>query len=882
MAASYRIFAILSGLLALTLTNDADAYTGAHIDYRGLAQIDVSAAEMHVRSFYDGGLGAEGVEVELNSSSSLSFRFAQGPSGKLESGLFIDPHDNSLDGGKRPVISEIHCSLNSGWFYLHEISRDASGRITRLALDFSHHCEGASNPASFGVVRYNSDVPVRHPQPYADAGLNREAYAGDAVKLDGSRSFDRDDAIASYRWRQTAGPAVTLKNQNAAIAEFVAPSFAEGVGVVRFELAVRDERGNEGREEVEITSYRRDYPRTIALISLDAESQDEEGPLRFVYDLKSGSIEADLRMRYEAYPVISAYINDAAGPQTWRIEVAPPYDPDLPPMARPALGLYAGIVDSPSKFLPQLTFVNDGRACTDTNGHTGWFELRELENAPDGRISRLALDIVEYCPNEYPKYGAIRINSVIPFDEDRIRAAAREDLDRFEFEPIILVGELTRRPHGIASVLWEQIDGPATDILSPTSLVTNAVLKHRLPLSGGAARYRLTVIAPDGSSSFDETTIYLTSKSAPLSFLKIEEELAESGSLLLHAAGSLTDRNVISAAAGLRVFPWDGIGYSLSFGSGDGSPLQAGRTYAGATYTGGTDAQGNPIPQMLVARGAAAILMEGNFTVHKFGKDEVGALTTVLTFESGQSTHSGVLNLNAKLPEVPNVYAGADHDVIPGQRITLNGSAQDPRGLALAYEWRQLAGPTITLDAAHSPNPSFVAPAQTAQAQQLTFELLVENGDGYINTDTLVLTVAGSSPPELPSLVFTASADTVPLGGSVSLQWSAPSATSCTASEAWTGQVSTQGTRSVKPAEAGEHRYRLTCNNATGSVVRDLVVMVRSSSEPSNPSSEDNSAGGGSISLGFVLLAISGFGARSLRRVLRGMWLGLPKGALDS
>ena len=52
--------------------------------------------------------------------------------------------------------------------------------------------------------------------PVADAGPDQNVDEETTVTLDGSNSFDPDDGIESYRWKQVAGPSVTLSNPQAA------------------------------------------------------------------------------------------------------------------------------------------------------------------------------------------------------------------------------------------------------------------------------------------------------------------------------------------------------------------------------------------------------------------------------------------------------------------------------------------------------------------------------------------------------------------------------------------------------------------------------------------------------------------------------------------
>ena len=51
------------------------------------------------------------------------------------------------------------CNQVAGWFEIFELERDASGVVTRLALDFEQRCE-ITGPPLFGSIRINSTRPL--------------------------------------------------------------------------------------------------------------------------------------------------------------------------------------------------------------------------------------------------------------------------------------------------------------------------------------------------------------------------------------------------------------------------------------------------------------------------------------------------------------------------------------------------------------------------------------------------------------------------------------------------------------------------------------------------------------------------------------------------
>jgi chitinase len=63
------------------------------------------------------------------------------------------------------------------------------------------------------------------------------------VTIDGKSSNDPDGTIASYLWKQTAGPTITLNSTNTAAIKFDAPSNVTAGTILRFDLTVTDNKG---------------------------------------------------------------------------------------------------------------------------------------------------------------------------------------------------------------------------------------------------------------------------------------------------------------------------------------------------------------------------------------------------------------------------------------------------------------------------------------------------------------------------------------------------------------------------------------------------------------------------------------------------------------
>lgn len=112
------------------------------------------------------------------------------------------------------------------------------------------------------------------------------------------------------------------------------------------------------------------------------------------------------------------------------------------------------------------------------------------------------------------------------------------------------------------------------------------------------------------------------------------------------------------------------------------------------------------------------------------------------------------------------------------------------------------------------------APGQTNCNSLLTF--------GNINWNIPPAQQACSQSPTPPSPAITLSVTptAIELGQSAALTWSSSNAASCTASNAWTGPRSIDGTQNVTPTAAGIHTYTLGCTGFGITTSRSVTLTV--------------------------------------------------------
>ena len=87
--------------------------------------------------------------------------------------------------------------------------------------------------------------------PKADAGDDQKAKVNTDVKLDGGKSSDDDGKIVSYKWEQTDGPKVDLKNSDQKTASFTVPDSAAG-SKLSFKITVVDDKDASNSDDVTV------------------------------------------------------------------------------------------------------------------------------------------------------------------------------------------------------------------------------------------------------------------------------------------------------------------------------------------------------------------------------------------------------------------------------------------------------------------------------------------------------------------------------------------------------------------------------------------------------------------------------------------------------
>ena len=264
-----------------------------------------------------------------------------------------------------------------------------------------------------------------------------------------------------------------------------------------------------------------------------------------------------------------------------------------------------------------------------------------------------------------------------------------------------------------------------------------------------------------------------------------------------------------------------------------------------ATFTAPSVSADSDLEFELVARDAGGLT----------GQDRV-----VIRVQKGAGSNAPVAN------------AGADQTVTSASTVTLRGSASDADNDIAGYSWRQLSGPTVTLNNASSATASFTAASVSANTT-LEFELTVRDSKDLTGLDRVIVTVQKATISNVP-LPNAGPDQTVAMGASVALSGSATDVDGGALSYAWrqvSGPTVTMETpmaassRFVAPNAASDVElvFELTVTDNDGLIGRDEVRITVNKANGNDGGGnnnggdqDDDESGGGGGSTGVLMLAV--------------------------
>jgi hypothetical protein len=357
-----------------------------------------------------------GVEIAFNSATSWWYLDFVPPAGApLAPGVYEGatrfPFQSPTAPGLDVSGNGRGCNTLTGRFVVLEAVYGAGGSVDNFAADYEQHCEGG-NPALFGSVRINSNVPLA---PRLSVGA-AAVYEGDtgvanltftvslsapaAVPVTVQYSTSDGTATAGIDYTATSGTASFPVGETA---------FVVNVPVVGDTLEEANETftlvlANPGGASIAFgegqgTILNDDPYKT--LIRFNSQPGDYIGG----------------GQKFTVTPVDGTFTGDRAGEAVhigfdgetwWDVYLAPVSGLPLVP------GVYTGATRWPFQLptVPGLDVSGDGRGC---NTLTGRFSVLEAEYGPAGQVLRFAADYEQHCEGGSPAlFGSVRFNSAVP------------------------------------------------------------------------------------------------------------------------------------------------------------------------------------------------------------------------------------------------------------------------------------------------------------------------------------------------------------------------------------------------------------------------------------------------------------------------------------
>ena len=144
------------------------------------------------------------------------------------------------DRGSESNIAEVNVNVKE----VTQPTQNGENEESKIVESINNTTEAKENGNTNAVQQPNR-------APKADAGDNQKAEVDTEVKLRGSDSSDEDGKIVSYKWDQSDGPEVDLKQSDEKTTSFDVPSSAADSKLV-FKLTVTDDKDDSDSDDVTV------------------------------------------------------------------------------------------------------------------------------------------------------------------------------------------------------------------------------------------------------------------------------------------------------------------------------------------------------------------------------------------------------------------------------------------------------------------------------------------------------------------------------------------------------------------------------------------------------------------------------------------------------
>jgi hypothetical protein len=650
-------------------------------------------------------------------------------------------------------------------------------------------------------------VQINRIAPVADAGeAQDDVLADQTVTLDGSGSSDEDGTIDAYLWEQvdefgdpvTSGPTlVTLSDPTAVSPTFTAPSLVDGDADLYFRLTVTDDFGDTDTDTVRIGVLEDGSPTAVARFSPDPVvlgqtatlsgegSSDPEGQtLSYSWVQEDGSGNALATDDVDYVELTGATTRDAtftvparefASTLYFRLTVAdgaatPQDDSQLVTIEVAAnLPPEAAASASPSPAGAGQTVTLSSEGTTDPEDDTLTYLWEQVDDLGDPVTSGDTFVTLSDATAASPTLTApgLTVASTLYF-----RLTVTDQYGAFDIAPVVTL-EVAANEAPVVDASGSPNPADPGDEVTLSAGATD-------PEDAAPLTFAWTQTGPGGDPlGVDDPVVTLSDDTAA------EPTFTAPGRLdayTLYFEVVVTDEfgadttDTVSVAVNANRAP-------TVTGSASPNPSPAGAT---VTLTAdGTDADGDDITYAWVQVDELGDPVSGDDLVTLSATD-----TAEVTFQAPDRLTESILRFRVTVSDpyaatgtttvvatitpnrLPTIEGSASpSDPQAGATVTLNGTATDPEGRDMTYQWTQVDGSGdpvvdgVTITDATTLAATFEAPGYD-DPTDLFFELSVTDDTGVPVTTTVTVNVQAN---EAPVASISGSAAIAPPGAEVML-----------------------------------------------------------------------------------------------------------------
>ena len=295
---------------------------------------------------------------------------------------------------------------------------------------------------------------------------------------------------------------------------------------------------------------------------------------------------------------------------------------------------------------------------------------------------------------------------ILDDNNDPPTADAGPDQNVDEETTVTLDGSNSSDPDdGIESYLWKQTAGPSVSLSNPQAIKPTFTTPSVAAGQSTSLKFELTVTDFGGLKDTDTTVVNVTGdkeNDAPTADAGPDQNVDEETTVTLDGSNSSD--------------PDDGI-----------------ESYLWKQTAGPSVSLSNPQA------------VKPTFLAPDVGTDGVSFTfeLTVTDYGSLQSTDTAIINV-IWLNDPPTANAGTDQTVLEKSTVTLDGSnSSDPDDGVASYQWKQVAGQSVTFSDPTDDQPTFEAPSfDDSGDKPLIFELIVTDEGGLQSSDSTTVSVS--------------------------------------------------------------------------------------------------------------------------------------------